>query len=1137
MFLPRYYWLGTRILAEAELANKDKKRAMTGAEDAGKPNSEGFRPSDFMRARRPSLFSDSRVSTISTLSASVLEYHLSTLTSRNQERDFEHFCRRLAEKTLCPNLVPQTGPVGGGDSKVDSENYPVSDEIAMRWYEGAAVSGRKEERWAFAFSAKQAWRAKAESDVRKIANTKRGYKLIYFVTNQFVKDKVRAELESALTKRYRVPLRILDRQWIVKRIIDDKLEELAIDALHLTGYQADKKTSGPRDVRRQKELEQLEKKIQDTDHYRGVEYQLGEDCLRAALLARGLEFARTDIEGRFERAERIAVKLGYRQQRLRVAYAKAWTTFWWFDDFEELINLYEQVEELAVDSDNANDLELLTNVWTLLTSCVKTHGIDASVAKLDARTAILRAELERLASDKERLNNALWAKTNLILMRLQEAATDAQTASALLRELKPIVAQSEVLISYPVEAVSRIITELGDFLGGNPEYDDLFEELTETMRRRTSDGEAGRMLLARAHQKLRAKKIYDAIRLYGRAQLMLAKREYRLELIAALVGGGMAYEAAGLLWAARANILAGANQAFAELTEHGEILPQALVCLRKLVWLELQLGRIPAVLQWIETASIIAQNLNITGKRRDDYLEERGTQDAILGILFLKTGIIGLRLLSSLPPALDRLGLERSRMALLYSLGYEDFLRKEGTIPETETQQGVQDFFLKWIKQPASKDLPAEPELGAEAEVLLRSLVLGCQVEARVANTFDSLCLGERILASLESLLATSLEKGVFPHCEEFNMRIEPSKKVDRLGYRLEPSSSGDILVVSQPVEPPSASKRSVDARWLQDLVVEIALRIALPRDPKEFAGRVFGQEQAFGRAITFSDPSVPLGNIVGSSPRMRVSDWRGQEGDQQYPPLRKDVWSHGLELPASDKDSRIFDDAGKFGEGEPPPGLLDFSAVKHTETRVFSLIDMPTWDKARWIGIGYAIGPDLSEPPILGLAFRDAEAAKKIFSNWRAKLGEVDEEEQLHVALVLGVDKKHPPSYAAVIGSNPSTSNTSGIHHFVSVSRIHRMDPPDSKNLDAFLARFDRVGGYWLVPAQFDGESKQPKFFFDLSIAKRTLRVLPAWKLGQNDPDSLALRPEDDPIIPEGVEDAPVLGLLERRKRNPREI
>jgi site-specific recombinase XerC len=37
-----------------------------------------------------------------------------TDTSRSQEVKFERFARRLAEREICPNLLPQTGPTGGG---------------------------------------------------------------------------------------------------------------------------------------------------------------------------------------------------------------------------------------------------------------------------------------------------------------------------------------------------------------------------------------------------------------------------------------------------------------------------------------------------------------------------------------------------------------------------------------------------------------------------------------------------------------------------------------------------------------------------------------------------------------------------------------------------------------------------------------------------------------------------------------------------------------------------------------------------------------------------------------------------------------------------------------------------------------
>jgi len=154
-----------------------------------------FSPSDFMRGRRPELYSDSTYTQQKILSREILEYHLHTITSRKQEYEFERFCTLLAEKELCPNLLPQTGPTGGGDSKVDSETYPVADAISASWYEGLAREASKE-RWAFAFSAKKKWNEKVRSDIQKIASTKRGYTVVYFITNQFVSDKKRSEMED-----------------------------------------------------------------------------------------------------------------------------------------------------------------------------------------------------------------------------------------------------------------------------------------------------------------------------------------------------------------------------------------------------------------------------------------------------------------------------------------------------------------------------------------------------------------------------------------------------------------------------------------------------------------------------------------------------------------------------------------------------------------------------------------------------------------------------------------------------------------------------------------------------------------------------------------------------------------------------
>jgi len=120
-------------------------------------------PVTFMRSSHPELYSDSASVASVGLTQGLLEYHLETITNRSQETEFAYFARRLAEKEICPNLRPQTGPTGGGDSKADSETIPVASEISELWIGSDPRAG--EERWAFAFSAKKDWKAKVASDV------------------------------------------------------------------------------------------------------------------------------------------------------------------------------------------------------------------------------------------------------------------------------------------------------------------------------------------------------------------------------------------------------------------------------------------------------------------------------------------------------------------------------------------------------------------------------------------------------------------------------------------------------------------------------------------------------------------------------------------------------------------------------------------------------------------------------------------------------------------------------------------------------------------------------------------------------------------------------------------------------------
>jgi hypothetical protein len=251
----------------------------------------------------------------------------------------------------------------------------VAEPIAHGWFEGIGTEAATE-RWAFAFSAKKAWLPKVKSDVAKAIATGRGYSRVFFVTNQFVADRQRSAVQDELSKQHNCGVTILDRTWITTKVFENHREQLAIDMLGLTNVQSRNIALGPLDLDRNKELEQLEAEISDPSRYDGIMYHRVEDSLIAARLARGLEKTRVDVEGRFARSRQLAEKVGDRRQKLRVVYEHAWTEFWWYDDFDQLNNLFDAASELAVGSEEISDIELLQNLWTVLFNSVLHWGID-----------------------------------------------------------------------------------------------------------------------------------------------------------------------------------------------------------------------------------------------------------------------------------------------------------------------------------------------------------------------------------------------------------------------------------------------------------------------------------------------------------------------------------------------------------------------------------------------------------------------------------------------------------------------------------------------------------------------------------------------------------------------------------------
>jgi len=322
-------------------------------------------PSQFYRNLRPEFFSDSKIVAKVILPREQLDYEISQISINLKHDSFASLCKRLGEKLISPNLIPQVGPTGGGDGKTDSETYPVSNFISDRWF----VSSNKwneDENWAFAISSVQKWKPKVISDVKGIIGTGRGYTKIYFFSNQKIKDKDRKDTQDKIKKDYNVELIILDAEWIIENVYNNGLLNIVIETLNLSRTYLEEKIIGSNDAERIKKLEELESKINSPNRFFEIDFQLVEDCIESALTSRMLELPKAEVIGKFERALKFANKLNNIQLRIRVHYQLGWTLIYWYDDYKSFYNEFLMVKELVNQETNINNIEFYLNLSNIL---------------------------------------------------------------------------------------------------------------------------------------------------------------------------------------------------------------------------------------------------------------------------------------------------------------------------------------------------------------------------------------------------------------------------------------------------------------------------------------------------------------------------------------------------------------------------------------------------------------------------------------------------------------------------------------------------------------------------------------------------------------------------------------------------
>ena len=753
--------------------------------------------------------------------------------------------------------------------------------------------------------------------------------------------------------------------------------------------------------------------------------------------------------------------------------------------------------------------------------------VPPEIAKLEERGAALRDALAGIAANDARPNNALRAKSALLFIEVIERRherPDDDNLDDLWLRFRGLIKQSTGLGSFPFKQVTEALCELGEFVDSEV-FDGLVEEIADELGRRRREGESAVINVERAHQKLKNGKPYGAIRWFGRSIDNLLKKEYEHELFSALTGLVDAYNQAGLPWAARSCAMAViSHQSTESFKEEGTVGALSPGLLNALFSLELQLGRVPQAVAFHMLEMSVRH-----GRARDDEAEaeidaRRRNNAMLFGSLLLRTPLERLRDLEQLPEVWLKLGLDEAALPTLFILGQLEVMRRDGWAPAEASDGEIEAMMLQLHKEGASHNLAEQPVVNIGERGDYRTRILGAELRFDTAPTMHSVSTAEALLGVVESLVATSLDARVFPIIERLIIRVDPDEAHQGPPVFAVFEESG--ISVGSIVHAPDFSTSSRQAlsgfkRFCCRTAVKILERMITLANAEDFLRRLEAEE-VLDRALLFCHVPLMTENLFGSwepltmrpldttdcatYPNFRTEEWPVPEGPSGREPLQ-------------------------YGEGEVPEHLCDVERRSHRDYQIRSPIDIAKWDAAKWNGSVFVTGEPGGIAPILGLSFENEAPAVAIFEGLRSRYGKADMNGELRVAIIRGISKYNPNAYAVSVGPNfefRRGERPGSI--FTYVARFNRMYPQTSVNLDRFLAAYAEAGRALLAPFHRPSESAILRGVGNPIGLKRVV-VRDAWQIGEHDPDISALDKADDPLIPVGIVNAPVLKALARLK------
>ena len=420
-------------------------------QDKVKNTEKVLTPYDYFRKFRPEYFSDTKVVYKAALKEEQFQYIMDRLSNDMKQDLFENLTKSLVLRFITPNIIPQTGPTGGGDGKTDLETHPVADDISERWFVGNGGC-RGSEKWAFAISCKEDWESKVKGDVKKIVETGRGFTKILFFSNRLIKSKDSKDCEDALTKQYNVPVRIFGQNWFVDKVFRQGCLDIAVKELNLShDYCENTEEIGPYDKERKERLDEVEEEILTRQSGTLLDTVIVDLALEAALLSRCLELSPSITRGRLKRAKELATRYGTRQQLYQVIYQTGWTEFYWLENPDATYKCYIALKEMLNEEINVVRIERMLTLNNLLETAAHLKLFKTDI-DMESELKYVDSMHRHLKSDSKHQASYLYMHIQWLEMKMLKNVDDKDIMDDLIEDLGKSLKTAEHYIDIPLES-------------------------------------------------------------------------------------------------------------------------------------------------------------------------------------------------------------------------------------------------------------------------------------------------------------------------------------------------------------------------------------------------------------------------------------------------------------------------------------------------------------------------------------------------------------------------------------------------------------------------------------------------------------------------------------------------------------